>query len=387
MSVQICRSRFVAPGAGLAALLLDGGVDRAMPGALAREAYVQGEHLLGTHDPGDAAAAIAHFKRAVQFDPGYAEGWAGLADAWYLSPHPPVEAMPAAEDAVGRALRLAPDSARARSRLADLLLTWHWDSAAAGAEFREALELDPGRAATYHSYAAYLMAVDRQEGAFAMMERAIAIDPLSAVLRGDLAWFYQLGGRHREALAECDLLLELMPENPRAIRCPMRSYLSLGELDRAAQVTDRLLGRTDDEASAPATDRLQGYWEWRSRRIDEALAAGRYVDPVAVAVGHARASLRAPVTRVPGSPRQPSICSRHREPGPFMRIPAPVHGPGMASQAALAPYSASSDKCRRSRCDEHHFSSQSCCLWPACRRTGSKSPCSSVDPRTGNSTF
>lgn len=253
----------------------------------ARAAFVKGEQLLSTHDATDAKRALPHLERAVNLRPDHAESWIALADARFRSPLRPRDTMPGAEQAVHRALSLAPDLAGAHRRRAELEFVWRWRFNAAERAYRSALELDPGDAGSHHAYGAFLMARGRSEEARVSLRRALAIDPLSLVLHGDLAWFHALAGRYDEALQECELLLELAPKNRRAIACPLRPLIALGRLDEAAAVASRLIGN-EWRSGLAAADLLREYWEWRLDHYETALAAGRYVEPMAVALTHAR---------------------------------------------------------------------------------------------------
>jgi len=257
----------------------------------AREALVRGEFLLETGELEDPDEAVRAFETAVAAAPGSATAWSGLADAHFYRRTRPGEAFPAALTAVLRALELDADSARALARHAELLFAWQWDFPAADATFRAAIDADPGRAATYHAYAAFLVADGRIQAGIDMMNRALALDPLSVVMHGDLAWFYTLAGRDEDALAQCRLLADIGPANRRVAACPLRALLNTGRLREAAEVARRAIAvaepdaMPDDALSAAAT--LDAYWRWRLRRLEAASERG-YVEPLALAVTHAR---------------------------------------------------------------------------------------------------
>lgn len=290
------RRRRLVAGALAAVVLAAGGFwilsapdesGTAPPAAAARKALVMGKQLLATHEPEDARRAVPLFEEAVSIEPGYAEAWAALADAHYFRYERPQLIMPAADEAVARALALDPDLARAHRRLADLRFVWHWQFGQAEVAYRRALELDAGAAETHHSYAAFLVAMERDDEALAHMRRALAIDPLSTVLHGDLAWFHSMAGRHEQAIEECNLLLELAPGNRRALACPLRPLLALGRLEQAASIVAQQMPASDT-VDGPAAVQIERYWRWRLETQQAALAAGDFVEPVAMALTHAR---------------------------------------------------------------------------------------------------
>jgi serine/threonine protein kinase len=112
----------------------------------AYQAYLTGRAMLYRRGPW-VARALESLKKAVELDEGYAQAWAGLADAYtilcYMGERRPEEAMPAALDAATRALETDPDSAEAHNALACASLMWERDFARAEHEFLEALALNP----------------------------------------------------------------------------------------------------------------------------------------------------------------------------------------------------------------------------------------------------
>ena len=143
--------------------------------------YLEGRYAEFRFTPDGLNQAIAYFDRAVAIDPGYALAYAGLADAyttasdWVLSPR---EALPKAESAARRALEFDDGLAEAHSALAHAQMH-EWKLAEAGKEFARALALNPNITSTYFAYAEYLSALRRYDQAYAEMQKALNIDPLS----------------------------------------------------------------------------------------------------------------------------------------------------------------------------------------------------------------
>jgi tetratricopeptide (TPR) repeat protein len=131
-------------------------------------------------------AAIDLFRRATEQDPGYAPGWAGLAEAsWMLAATgfefvPPGSAREEALRAVRTALNLDDDLPEAHHARALIALDAEWDAAAAEREFRKTLELRPGYAVAHASYAQVLFAYTNRFGeAREHMKIARELDPFS----------------------------------------------------------------------------------------------------------------------------------------------------------------------------------------------------------------
>jgi hypothetical protein len=65
----------------------------------AHDEYLQGRYSLNRQNEATYRLALQHFQRAVEIDPLYAQGWSGVADAYYYLSNlylPAVEAMPLA---------------------------------------------------------------------------------------------------------------------------------------------------------------------------------------------------------------------------------------------------------------------------------------------------
>ena len=88
-------------------------IDLVQPGTAnveAYKAYLQGRHFLQQQTVAAIDQAIAHFNRAIDLDPDYAQAYTGLADAWIgkrrIGNLSLLEATQQAHDAISSALRL-----------------------------------------------------------------------------------------------------------------------------------------------------------------------------------------------------------------------------------------------------------------------------------------
>jgi len=149
----------------------------------AHEAYLKGLYFWNERTAESLKTSIAYFEDAIRKDPGYALAYSGLADAYDVSSDydlfPPRDAYTKAKAAVLKALELDASLARAHSTLADMKSAYEWDWPGAEAEFKRALELNPGYATAHHWYAQYLTSRGRHEEALAEIHRAMELDPLS----------------------------------------------------------------------------------------------------------------------------------------------------------------------------------------------------------------
>ena len=148
----------------------------------AYQAYLQGRVSFSRFTPESLARAEEYFRRAIAEDAGYALAYAGLADTYIQlagRARPPRETMPKARAAIDRALELEPNLAEAYSSLGQVKLFYEFDFEGAGAEYRRALDKNPGSPIVHQTHALYLAASGRTEEALAAMNRVLELDPVS----------------------------------------------------------------------------------------------------------------------------------------------------------------------------------------------------------------
>jgi tetratricopeptide (TPR) repeat protein len=144
---------------------------------------LQARALLAQRNPEKLRRAIELLTAAIDRDPGFASGWAALAQAhalssYYLKDIP--DPLKAAEEAARKALALDDSIAMAHSALADVLRDRR-DWLAAESEYARALKLSPGEAETHNQYAQMLMKVGRIDSALEHALRACELEPLGWV--------------------------------------------------------------------------------------------------------------------------------------------------------------------------------------------------------------
>ncbi len=114
----------------------------------AQESYLRAIDAGSDGSKAGLDTAVAYFQKAIQADSGFAEAYAGLADAYvmlgYFGYHPGGEVFPHAKEAALRGLQLDSTLDAAHPALA-YALTWERDFVRADAEFRRAVTLDRPR--------------------------------------------------------------------------------------------------------------------------------------------------------------------------------------------------------------------------------------------------
>jgi serine/threonine-protein kinase len=211
------------------------------------------EYLLGRHHwarwtEESFKQSIAHFERAVERDPAFAEAHSAMSEAWshlgvgYWSVRP-LEAYPRARDAAVRAVDLDPDSAEANARLA--MVEWWFEFA-----FHQALErlerataLNPNCAPAFDYRANILTMLGRHDEALTLGERACELDPASIFINANHALFLYRARRWSDAVAQFQRVIDLDPNLPMGHGLQALSYVESGDLSRALEAlrqADRL---------------------------------------------------------------------------------------------------------------------------------------------------
>lgn len=216
----------------------------------AYESYLKGRYFWNKRTADGLKAALAHFNQAIEKDPKYAHAYSGLADTyallgdWQYAVMTPKEALPRAKAAAIKALELDGALGEAHNSLAFCLDVFDWDAEAAEKEFRRAIELNPGYATAHHWYAWHLGVLGRHDEAVAEMRKAESLDPLSLIIKADLAELLVIAGSYDESIRQSQKTIEMDPNFPLAHNQLGLAYLkknmheeAVAELQKAVQLS------------------------------------------------------------------------------------------------------------------------------------------------------
>ena len=229
--------------------------------------YLRGRNAWNTRTPEGFELARTYFLQAIDKDPSFALAHAGLADTYQVAgllsgtADGPARARAAAE----RALALDDSLGEAHASLAGTLHRPVADIPRAEAEFKRAIELNPGYATAHQWYAIMLAEEGRDREALEHAERAVALDPLAGVMRQTLGLVNYFGRRYDRAIADGRRALELAPHLTLARQIVARSLVERG---RAAEAVRML-----SEQQAPTPEELAVLAIACSRSGDDARAA------------------------------------------------------------------------------------------------------------------
>ena len=205
---------------------------------------LRGRYYWSRRTPDSIHKAMGFYEQALAEDPDYALAHAGLADCHTLLGFygvlPAKEAMPRAEAAALKALRIDADLAAAHASIGAVESLYHWDWAAGERAFRRAIELDPSYPVGHFWYGAFvLLPVGRLEEAYSAWKRAAELDPVTPIVSvgpGLVLWFQR---QYDRAIEEVPKTFELDPNFFWAHFVLGEAYLQKGEYGRAIAALNR----------------------------------------------------------------------------------------------------------------------------------------------------
>lgn len=245
------------------------------PSREATEAYLKGVYLLKQWKHEEAVKSL---ENAVLLAPRYAPAYAALARSRVEIEHPSQqEDTPASKAAAERALELDPQLPEAHLAMANVLFKDLLDRERAGAEYRQALVMEPGNADILHAYAVYLVSLGRFDEAIAYVNRARELDPASMEVKSDLAWFLYIARRYDEAVREARSTLSLLTLTQGTLP-PIAQYgrswayhvliyasLKRGDEQTAMDVVKERMRTTGEGAAADRIHSIRELMDWRVR--------------------------------------------------------------------------------------------------------------------------
>jgi len=221
-----------------------------VPKREAWESYVRGRYFEAWLNVAGVSKAIGHFGEATLRDPAWAAPQAGLADAHVLLAFagavPPREAWGRAAECVEKALERDPELAAAHAVAAWIVLFRDWDWEAARRSLQRALAREPESHVIRLLHGLLLdLAGDRAE-ARREIDHALETDPLCGLAAVAQAFFHEVGGPPERRLTDAHRGVELRPD--RALGYWGLALASLGaeQGERAVTALRRGVELSDD---------------------------------------------------------------------------------------------------------------------------------------------
>jgi TolB-like protein/Flp pilus assembly protein TadD len=213
--------------------------------------YIKGRFHWNKRTEEGLKRGIENFQKAIETDPKYALGYAGLADCFNLLGGyrvlPPHQAFVQGKTTAAKAIALDDRLAEAHTSLALATLFYDWNWAEAEKEFQLAIRLNRNAATCHQWYAEYLMAVGRPTECLEEVRRAQELDPLSLGINCHVGWGLYFARKFDEASEQLRRTLELDANYPLAHFILGQSYLqsskyaeAITELKAASSLSGRL---------------------------------------------------------------------------------------------------------------------------------------------------
>jgi serine/threonine protein kinase/tetratricopeptide (TPR) repeat protein len=181
----------------------------------AYQAYLKGRFYWNKRTREGLLKGLEYFEKAIEYDPGYAQAYSGVADSYtllgrysYLSPK---EAMPKGKAAALKALEIDDTLGEAHNSLAFVKRYYDWDWVGAEKEYQRAIELSPNYATAHHWYALHLGQMARTAEALKEIRRALELDPLSIIINTNVAWSYYFARQYDKAIDQFRKTLDMDP--------------------------------------------------------------------------------------------------------------------------------------------------------------------------------
>jgi TolB-like protein/Flp pilus assembly protein TadD len=202
--------------------------------------YLKGRYHWNKRTEDGLRCAVEHFQQAIELEPDFALGHAGLADAYILladyAADSPSSVIGCARSSATRALSIDPTLGEAESSLALITSLHDWDWDLAGSHYRRAMELNPSYATAYFWYGLdYCALLGRFPEALQAAETAIQLDPLSSILRESIAYIHLLSRQYQAAEAEYRNLIAFDPVFYKAWTGLSRALFFQGRYDEAIE--------------------------------------------------------------------------------------------------------------------------------------------------------
>ena len=185
----------------------------------------------------DLRKAIIHLEQAIEKDPNFSLAYVELANVYqarcYWHFVSPDDVLPKTKKALQQATQIDNTLGEAYDLRAFLKLSFEWDLSGAEADLKKALELNPNYTWSHVDFAQLLMVKGKVDEAFKENLIAVKLDPLSPRVRANYALNLWNAQRYKEAIEECQKVLELDPDYPFAYIVLGRCYLAESLFDEA----------------------------------------------------------------------------------------------------------------------------------------------------------
>ncbi len=198
--------------------------------------YLKGKHAEEATSPQAIEMSLRHFQRALEFDPGFAPAWAGVAACHNTRAGrgmaPAAEATAQARAAAMKALELDDSLAEAHAVLGGIQAR-DLELPAALRSLKQAIDLNPGVASAWYILGRVYYCTERHAEAQEAMLKALSLDPLSMIIHTAVGDAFYYAREYERSVGYYRRAIELDPRFDGAHTDLARSLEALGRFDEA----------------------------------------------------------------------------------------------------------------------------------------------------------
>ncbi len=208
--------------------------------------YLRGRYLAYKRTAEGLSLAIEYFDQALAADPGYALAQAGRAECWTLlgfaefTDPPHTDAMPKAKAAALAAIALDTRLPDAHLWLGTVHFLYDWNWGAAEAEFRRALDLQPGHTFAEVWYAIFLGAMGRHDESLRRVRYAESLEPAVLTIRLCVARCYFFARLFEPAIECLTSILRVEPADAATTLWLVRALCAVARYSEALTAIERI---------------------------------------------------------------------------------------------------------------------------------------------------
>ncbi len=220
------------------------------------ELYLNARYFWNKRTEDSVRKALGYFQQAIDKDPTYAQAYAGIADCYnilgYYNAQPPEEAYPKAKAAAIKALQLDDSLAEPHAALGVFKRDFEWDWPGAEEQFQQAMALNPGYVEARHWRSTLLSMLGKQSDALQEKLKALSMDPLSVVIKTDLARMFYFSRNYDEAIAQYRAALDMDSSFAFAQLWLAQAYEQKGMFEDAVRTLEEAVNKSVDSSYALA---------------------------------------------------------------------------------------------------------------------------------------
>ncbi len=204
----------------------------------AYQLYLKGRYFWNKRTDDDVRKAFGYFQQAIDIDPLYAGGYAGIASCYAVGNpwnYQPKELVPRMKAAATKALELDDALAEAHATLAISKCYYEFDFIDGERELRRAIALDPNYPTAHHWLGEFLVFMGRFDEGFAEYKKALELDPLSLAIASDYGRSLFLARQYDRSIEQLKKTIDMDPNFVRSHFYLVDPYLQKGLPDSAFQ--------------------------------------------------------------------------------------------------------------------------------------------------------